>query len=153
MNILAIDYGAKRMGLAWTDTAMGVVLPYGVIENSKSEIRNSSPPQRDPATAGKQTSNSKLKTLVKLCELIKTERIEKVVMGLPIGLDGKENENTKNVRTFAAELEKEISTPIDFIDERFTSAEADRMLGGEASRDEKAAMVILQAYIDKQVSK
>ena len=46
-----------------------------------------------------------------------------------------------------ANQKKEIKTPIEFVDERFTSAEADR-LGGEASRDEKAAMLILQSYLE-----
>lgn len=119
MNILGIDYGKKRIGLAWADTAINVVLPYGVV-GSVSE----------------------------LASLIQKERIDKVVIGLSLGLDGKENENTKIVRSFADELKKIIKTHIEFVDERFTSSEADRM-EGEASRDEKAAMLILQNYLDK----
>lgn len=127
MNILGVDYGKKRIGLAWVDTAMNVVLPYGVLEKPEA-----------------------------VAELVKKERIEKVVIGLPIGLDGKENENTKNVRAFAEGLRTTIGVPMEFIDERFTSAEADRM-GGDlpagkagATRDEKAAMLLLQMYLDRK---
>jgi putative Holliday junction resolvase len=121
MNILAIDYGKKRIGLAWTDTGVGVVLPYGIVSNEKE-----------------------------LISLIKKEGIQKVVIGLPTGLDGKENENTKNVRKFGEKIENETKIKIDFVDERFSSAAADRMDGSGASRDEKAAMVILQTYLESR---
>ena len=55
MNILAIDYGKKRIGLAWSDTDVGVVLPYGVV------------------TAGKMAD----KAQATLIEIIKNERIKK----------------------------------------------------------------------------
>jgi len=60
----------------------------------------------------------------------------------------RQNENTKKIREFVGELQKEIDAPVDFVDERFTSAQADSM-GGTVSRDEKAAMLILQSYLDK----
>lgn len=124
MNILGIDYGEKRIGLAWCQEGLDLVLPFGVIQKEKGDI-------------GKEA----LKTL------IEKERIDTIIFGLPIGLDGTENENTKKIRAFADELKKETSVPIAFVDERFTSQQADRM-GGDASRDEKAAMVILQSYLD-----
>ena len=126
MNLLAVDYGKKNIGLAWTDTAIGVVLPFGVIANKESIIKNQ-----------------------ELIELIKKERVEKIILGLPLGLDGEENENTKKVRTFGDELKKETGLSVEFIDERFTSRLADAM-GGGATRDEKAAMGILQSYLDRQ---
>lgn len=120
MNLLAIDHGTKNIGLAWAQPEMGVVLPYGVVKNS-----------------------------TELADLVEVEKIDKLIVGLPIGLDGKENNNTKRVKDFVAELKQIIKIPIEFFDERFTSAEADRM-GGEATRDEKAAMIILQSYLDNQ---
>lgn len=121
MNIIGIDYGKKRIGLAWVQEGLDVVLPYGIVGNVEELIK-----------------------------LVKKEKIDKLVIGLPIGLDGRqENENTQRVREFAEKLKKEIDLPIEFVDERFSSAEADSM-GGEVSRDEKAAMVILQSYLDKK---
>lgn len=127
MNILAIDYGTKNIGLAWCQKELGVVLPFGQLKDYKTD---------------------RLKDY--FVELIQKEKIDKVIVGLPVGLDGKENENTKKIRNFADELKKAIEITIDFVDERFTSAQADRM-GGEASRDEKAAMIILQSYLDKNI--
>ncbi|PIZ95144.1 MAG: Holliday junction resolvase RuvX [Candidatus Magasanikbacteria bacterium CG_4_10_14_0_2_um_filter_37_12] len=125
MNILAIDYGKKRIGLAWMQEGLDVVLPFGTIVEEKGK-----------------TSKEKL------LSLIKEECIEKIVIGLPLGLDGKENDNTKKVRDFVEELKKEINISVEFIDERFSSLGADAM-GGSVSRDEKAAMLILQSYLDK----
>ena len=127
MKVLAIDYGSKNIGLALVDTALGVVLPFGRIEwSGERDTRNG------------------------LVNIIRKEKIDKIVAGLPIGIDGKENENTKKIRKFVSELKNETDTPVDFIDERFTSAQADRMGGGAggASRDEKAAMILLQSYLD-----
>ena len=122
MNLLAIDYGDKRIGLAWAQTGLDVILPYGLIEGGVKELTS----------------------------LIKKEHIDKLVIGLPIGLESQEeNMNTKKVRKFADKLKKETNLPIEFVDERFSSAQADSM-GGETSRDEKSAMVILQSYLDRR---
>lgn len=134
MNILAIDYGDKRMGLAWCQTELGVVLPYGKIKNEKPA---------SPAGGSKIINHE-------LINLLKKEKIDKVVVGLPLGLDGKENDNTKKVRKFVADLKKEIILPVELVDERFSSREADRSESGGASRDEKAAMIILENYLAKK---
>jgi len=123
MNLLAIDYGTKNIGLAWVSTGLGVVLPYGIIKD---------------------------KNLAELAKLIKKENIDKVIVGLPFGLEKKENENTKKIRKFTSDLKDLIDIPIDFEDERFSSQAADRMGEGGVSRDEKSAMVILQGYLGKQ---
>ena len=123
MNILAIDYGTKNIGLAWVATGLGVVLPYGVIKD---------------------------KNLVELAKLIKKENIDKVIVGLPFGLEKKENENTKKIKKFTSDLKDLIDIPVEFEDERFSSQAADRMGEGGASRDEKAAMIILQGYLAKK---
>jgi putative holliday junction resolvase len=123
MNILGVDFGTKKIGLAWVQEAMGVVLPYGLIEGDNK--------------------------VADLAQLIKDEKIDLVVFGLPKNTDddsGEETKNEKRVKAFAKELESEVSVKITFADESFSSAEADAM-EGEASRDEKSAMVILQEYL------
>ena len=126
MNILGIDYGTKYIGLAWTQTGLDVVLPFGKVE----------------------TGNWKLE----IGEMTKKEHVSFMVVGLPVGLNGKENENTKRVREFAAELKKYIDVPIEFVDERFSSRAADTM-GKGVSRDERAAMIILQTYLELRKNK
>ncbi len=124
MNILGIDFGQKRIGLAWVQQGLDVILPYGLIQNSPEQIVPD-----------------------ELVTLIKEERINKVVIGVPLGMEGEENTNTKRVRAFGEELGKQIDLPIEFIDERFTTHEASRM-GGTASIDEKSAMLILETYME-----
>lgn len=117
MKLLGVDFGTKRIGLAWSDTTLGVVLPFGVADNV-------------PA----------------LAKLIGEEKIDTVVVGFPAGLRGEENKNTERVKKFTFELQKVISVPTVFFDERFSSQAADKA-GGDVSRDERAAMIILEGYI------
>ncbi len=127
MNILALDYGKKRIGLAWCQESLGVVLPYGVIANNEAGIVNK-----------------------ELVTLIKDEKIDKLVIGLPVDVETRgENANTKKIRIFADALKKATGLPVEFIDESFTTHEAKEM-GGEASLDEKSAMLILQEYLDSK---
>lgn len=125
MNILGIDFGQKRIGLAWVQQGLDVILPFGTVQKKPDEIC----PQE-------------------LVELIETEKIDTVVIGLPLGMEGEETPNTVRVRAFGEELKKQSTVPIEFIDERFTTHEANRM-GGVASADEKAAMLILESYLGK----
>jgi len=120
MNILGIDFGTKNIGLAWCDTDINIVLPFGVVHSLEELVR-----------------------------VVKEEKLDKIVVGLPIGVGGSGTTNIERVKKFAENLKKQVDTPIDFCDERFSSHEADTM-GGEASRDEKSAMIILQSYLDNQ---
>ncbi len=123
MNILGVDYGKKRIGLAWMQTGLDIVLPFGIVGN-----------------------------LEELIELIKKEKIDKAVFGLPFGLESsEENDNTKRIRKFAQEIKKGTGVEIDFADERFTTAEAIGM-EGDGSLDEKSAMLILQTYLEEESS-
>jgi putative holliday junction resolvase len=124
MHILAVDFGTKNIGLAWVETGVGVVLPYGIIKN-------------DTGKGGQE-----------LAKLIADEKIDKVVFGLPLGLDGSENTNTKKIREFAGHVGQVVKSAIVFETEMFSSRQADRTAGG-ASRDEKAAMIILEDYLKK----
>ncbi len=121
-NILGIDFGTTYIGLAWMQEGLDLVLPFGRIAVGDKRVPD------------------------QLLELLKKEHIDEIVLGLPITLDdGSENANTKKVREFAEELTRLSSLPLIFVDERLTSFEADDM-GGTVSRDERAAMVILQSY-------
>ena len=125
MNLLAIDFGTKNIGLAKASTEVDVVLPFGVISNvDKNQAEQ------------------------ELVKLIKDQRVDKIIVGLPFGLDGKENNNTIRIREFVERLKKEVDVSFEFITEVFSSQAGDRM-GVGVSRDEKSAMVILQSYLEK----
>lgn len=119
MNLLAIDFGTKNIGLARATSDVDVILPFGKVSNSSE-----------------------------LIEVVIKEKIDKLIFGLPLGLDGAENKNTERVRKFVDELKKEISIPVEFVTEIFSSQAGDRM-GAGVSRDEKSAMIILQSYLAK----
>lgn len=125
MNILAIDYGTKRVGLSWSDTTLGVILPFGVVE--------------------KPSLKEKVRELKKILD---KENIQRIVVGFPLGLKGEENKNTERVKKFVFELQKNIDIEIEYQDERFSSIGADE-LGGGVSRDERAAMLILEGYLQR----
>ncbi|MFA7245461.1 MAG: Holliday junction resolvase RuvX [Candidatus Magasanikbacteria bacterium] len=125
MNILGVDYGKKRIGLAWLQTGLDVILPFGlVIEKTREE------------------------QLKKIASIIKEERIDKVVFGFPLTLeDMTENQNTNRIKKFAEDLYLLTKKDFEFVDERLTTAEA-RTMDGDASLDEKSAMLILKTYLD-----
>lgn len=125
MHILAIDYGTKRLGLAWSDTTLGVVLPYGLIAGDTSTRK-----------------------VIALVNLLKKEKIDKIVIGFPLSADSKENKNTERVQKFVFELQKQTAILVDYFDERFSSYGADSM-GEGVSRDERSAMFILEGYLEK----
>ena len=78
MRYLAIDYGAKRTGLAVADDAHAIAGPLEVIDSSPSLTE-------------------------RIIEVIKSQRIEALVIGLPLNMDGSEGKQTKTVRRFAGE--------------------------------------------------
>ena len=123
MNILAIDFGTKYIGLAKWHSEVDVVVPFGVVNS-----------------------------LEKLVKLLKQNNFDKIVIGLPLGLDSKENINTTRVRKFVEDLKQFTEAPVELVDERFTSQQADRLEDG-VSRDEKSAMIILRSYLDKTTAK
>jgi putative Holliday junction resolvase len=92
MNILSIDYGEKRIGLAWVDTGIGVVLPFGLALNE-----------------------------AELIKIIQEEKPDKLIIGLPLSLQNQETKHTEEIRKFADKLTSQIDVPIEFFDERFTS--------------------------------
>ena len=81
------------------------------------------------------------------------EGSERIVLGLPIGLDGKDTPQTSRVREVAADLGNALQIPIDLIDERMTSQSAQReqrdISARPAADDARAAAAILQTYIEQ----
>lgn len=131
MKILAIDYGQKRIGLAFSDTVLDMVLPFGLVEKT-----------------------TLLAQAKELAGIIEKENVKQVVIGFPISQNGQENKNTERVKQLVFELNKLVDVPVEFFDERFTSQAADAVGGvtpaeGGASRDEKSAMQILEGYLTR----
>ncbi len=134
-RILAIDYGAKRTGIAVTD-------PLGIIAQ----------PLETVATA-------ELMNFLK--GYTQRESVEQIVVGLPKQMDGSASENFARIEPFVARLRKELPTiPVEYYDERFTSVLAHRAMidGGVRKMDRRdkamvdriSAAIILQGWMDSK---
>ena len=132
-TILAFDFGEKRIGTAVGDTTVGIAHPLSVIDAADKQRRYAA-----------------------IAALVAEWKPALLVVGLPAHLDGVEHELSRLARKFARELGTRFGLPVEFIDERLTSAAADSSLGeaGVAPRKRKplidrvAAQHILQAYLD-----
>ncbi len=135
MRILGLDLGARRIGLSVSDPEGAVALPAGVLERS-----------------GRERDLSALRTL------IEERGIERVVVGLPLHMNGRVGPEAEAARTFARELADASGVPVDLLDERWTTLEAERALRevgtrrGRDSVDALAATLLLRSYLDRRQS-
>jgi putative Holliday junction resolvase len=138
MRVMAIDFGAKRIGTAVSDAL-------GITARPVETIRRSSV-ERD---------------ITRLKSLVEELEVEAVVFGLPLRMDGTHGEAAAAAMKFAERLRSRISVPLFTQDERLTSYEAEQMMiergyGREQRRarsDEFAAMIILQEYLSRTGTK
>lgn len=134
-RIVCLDYGRARIGLATTDAMKIIVSPVGVIK------------------AGKNVKESAMLTIKRLEEW---SDIERIILGLPLHMSGKESEMSKEVREFATELESLTQIPIQLMDERLTSAGAEKLMSSHGvsrkkrseQSDAMAAAELLRSYIN-----
>ncbi len=126
-NLLALDVGEKRIGLALGDSDVRIAVPFGYIERTED-------------------------SLVSLVEVILEHDITTVVIGYPRNQSGEPTHQTTLVTDFADELKKtETGVEIEFQDESLTSVEAERRLGQVKDKgeiDAEAASIILQDYLE-----
>ena len=131
---MALDYGLKRIGIPMTDIMQIMASPFDTID-----------------------SVSLKKNAGKIIEIAKNNDVSTIVVGLPINMDGTEGEMAETVRKFIEEIKLISDIEIVTIDERLTTAQAERMLidEGDISREKRkglkdklAASFILQTYLD-----
>ena len=103
MKYLAIDYGIKRTGLAVCDASETICSPLIVLDKPKHFIK-------------------------RISEIIKTEDVEAVVIGLPLNMDGSEGKQAEIVRRFCDKLKTIVDIPVYFQDERLSSFAAEEKL-------------------------
>ena len=140
MRALGIDFGERRVGVAVSD-------PTGVIAQPLPTLRR---------RAGKRMP------LRALEELAEEYGVQVIVVGLPLALSGDDTDWTRTVRDAAGKLEERSGLPVQLVDERFTSARAERAVRSlglpKSKREEKdrvdaaAAVLILQSWLDTQRS-
>ncbi|MEA2313696.1 MAG: putative pre6S rRNA nuclease [Solirubrobacteraceae bacterium] len=127
MRVLALDYGSARCGCAVCDPTETIVTPIAVV--------------RDPATR---------RGLAALGELAREWDVERVVVGLPLSLQGLDTAQTRETREFARRLASRLGggIEVEMHDERFTTRMAQRMEGSSvASEDSRAAAHLLESWL------
>ena len=132
-RIMALDVGRRRIGIAISDILGIIATPYGTYERK-----------------GFKTDIAYLKGLIEEKDVVK------VICGLPISVSGLETEQSTFTRDFAENLQNEITVPLEFIDERYTTQTAtEALIEFDVKRDKRkglvdkvAASLILQNYLN-----
>lgn len=133
MKLLGIDYGRRRIGLAVTDEDGCCVRGLSVIDRKK--VRNCTE---------------------ELVTIISTEKPAELVFGLPLDIDDQETVMSREVRSFAAQVQERTGLPVHFIDESFTSQKAAQLMlyrkkkerRDKSLSDRIAACLILQTFLE-----
>ncbi len=129
---MCIDHGETRIGIALSDPLQIISSPYKVIPNTNDN------------------------TFAEIKKIIEKENIGKIVVGLPLNLNGEDTIRTGEVREFVKKLKKNISIPVIFWDERYSTVEANEILKkkdysikeSKSVIDKVAASIILRDYLD-----
>ncbi len=132
-RILGIDFGAQRVGLALSDPLHIVSIPFRTLKYG-----------------------SRTQLIQQLNDILQDKDVELVVLGLPVGMGGKDTAQTGRTRDFKSALEKEIDVPVVFQDERLSSVSARKDLikmevktgHSKGQVDQTAAAIFLQQFLD-----
>jgi putative holliday junction resolvase len=131
-RILAIDYGKARTGIAISD-------PLGIIAQPLETY------------TGRQLEQH-------VADLVQEQDVIRVLVGMPLHMSGEKGEQAQEVDAFISRLQAALSIPIQTVDERLTSVEAERQLHAVGKKigadkgavDRRAAAIMLQSYLDSQ---
>ena len=132
-RLLAIDYGARRVGLALSDPLKMIASPYRTIINKNNTI-----------------------LIEEIERIIAAEDVELTIVGLPLGMAGQKTEQTKKVEKFVDKL-TDRGIIIKYEDERWSSVAAKRSMKEQNIKsgynkdlvDQTAAAIFLQQYLDR----
>jgi putative Holliday junction resolvase len=135
MRVLAVDLGARRIGLAISDPDAIFAFPLGTLE-----------------------ARGRDRDIEALQQVVAEHDVERVVIGLPLHMSGRAGTEAKAAREFARALAKRTGLRVETLDERWTTVEAERVLreGGHKRGkrrsvvDSVAASIILRTYLELQ---
>lgn len=142
MRTLAVDLGARRVGLALSDAGGRLATPYEVVQVG-------SPAQAADA----------------VLRVVEKEGVERIVVGLPLNMDDSSGGQAKQAIEWGRALGIRASKPVVFVDERLSSFDAEQQIierkrGGERitrkrrkqQLDAIAAATFLQAFLDGRLA-
>lgn len=132
---MGIDFGMSRIGIAFSDETKFLASPYSTYKRVAEES-----------------------DLAYFINLIKNQKVDEIVCGLPMNMQGEEQEIAQLTRQFMSKIEEQTNIKVQFVDERLSSVLAEEYLAEREKdwrkRKEKldavAASIILQDYLDKR---
>jgi len=132
--LVGLDVGYKTIGIAVSDRSFTIATPINTVNRKGTK-----------------------KDLFKIKEYLNEYEIGGFIVGLPLSLDGNENEQTNKIRKFSNELQLFFSKPIEFWDERYSSDIIFKEMRKsdfsstkiKKKLDQQSAAYILQGYLDK----
>jgi putative Holliday junction resolvase len=135
MHCLGLDYGTRRVGVAYGDD-LGVATPLPALIEADPEKRWKA-----------------------LEALVRNRRITDIVLGYPLNMDGTAGPKARETDEFAARLRAAFALPVHLVDERLTSYEAEstvekkkrRALRASGIVDSRAATLILQDFLNQRI--
>jgi putative holliday junction resolvase len=125
MRKMGIDFGSKKVGIAFTDESGSMAFPHGVVPNDA-------------------------KLLKTIETLIEEKRVGEIVIGYSLNKDGKENKIHSSVEEFMMDLTLAVGIPIHLEPEQYSTQQAIRIQGKTAQTDAAAAAIILDSFITRK---
>ena len=134
-RILALDYGRRRIGLAISDELGLIAQPL-------------------PALLRK----NRREDLARLREIANANSVARILVGLPLHLSGRRGEMAEEASRFAGRLAKELGLPVEQLDERLTSWEAEQLAketprAKNADLDSISAAILLREYLEAKTAR
>lgn len=124
MKLLGIDYGEKRIGIAVSDDEGMMAFPRTTLHNSPTVLDD-------------------------IAQLCKEEQIGKIVLGVPVSFSGGQSGQAEKNIAFGKKLQQHTGIPVIHANEVLSSKMADTLGVKREHRDQSAAAIILQSWLDK----
>lgn len=132
-RILAVDYGQRRLGLALSDETQ-------TIAQGLKTLEGMNPAQMIEAISA----------------IVRQQAVEEIIIGHPISQSGRPTRRSREVEEFRQALSRQVTVPVKLVDERFTTALAQRYLSeihrrvsaAQHPMDKVAATILLQDYLE-----
>jgi putative holliday junction resolvase len=133
ISALGLDVGRKRIGIAGCDRTGLIATGIATVERTSFE-----------------------KDVEKIRQIVNEREVEILIVGLPYSMDGSLGFQARQVQKLTKRLAKALNLPVEYVDERLTSFQAEQLLIAEkrspsrnkALIDRKAAALILQQWLD-----
>lgn len=124
MRLMGIDYGSKKIGIAFSDESGAMAFPHGVIQNDKQTVQV-------------------------ILDLISEKNVSEVVIGHSLDKEGNPNPIHKLVEELMMDITLQTGLPVHLQPEQYSTQQALHIQGRTAQTDAAAAAIILDSYITK----